>query len=91
MALHGKIEINGDMIGEWQAVRQQHPPGKVNDYAVWVFYVEPDGTRHTRNATITHNFGDGALTLAAEVLAWAAKQLPPKSLTKSKKSATIKG
>lgn len=79
MALHGDIKINGKIIGAWTARRLQHPPQEVNEYEIAYAYFEPDGTVHQVEGTLTHRFGDGATSLAAEVLAWAAKSVPPRT------------
>lgn len=85
MSLHGEIKVNGHEIGRWNARRKEHPPQEVNTYEVVVLYSEPgdvpglDGRSHTVRGEIQHNFGDGAVTLAAKVLAWAAPLLPPRA------------
>jgi hypothetical protein len=78
MALHGEIKVNERTIGAWEAIRRSKHIKTVNTYDVRVYYEEPDGTFHTRRTVIAHNHGDGSLTLASEVLTWAAKQFPPK-------------
>lgn len=77
--MHGEIKVNGAEIGRWSARRKQHPPQAVNDYEVGVVYFEPDGTSHSKFGVIRHNYGDGALTLMAEIMAWAAPLLPPQA------------
>jgi hypothetical protein len=78
MALHGEIKVNEKTLGSWEAIRRSKYIKTVNTYDVRVDYTEPNGVRHTRRTVIAHNYEDGALTLASEVLTWAAKQLPPK-------------
>lgn len=78
MALHGDIRVNGGKIGDWEAVRRQHPPNiDFNVYDIVVTYTDPLGNRHGYADSLVHRYGDGAITLAAEVLRQAARKLPP--------------
>ncbi len=71
--ISGTILINGTYIGEWEAVRQQHPPQEINDYKVMVRYRDKTGHLHVREGTLSHRYVNGALSLAANILNWAAK------------------
>jgi hypothetical protein len=77
--LHGEIKVNGHEIGRWSARRLVHPPSPgANEYEIEVTYVDPEGREWGYRDTLWHNFGDGAITLAAEVLALVAPKLPPR-------------
>lgn len=69
MALHGSIEINGRAIGTWSARRLEPVIHKYagHDYIVSVEMF----IGRTFTATMKHVYDDGALALAAEVLAAA--------------------
>ncbi len=76
MALHGPIQVNGMTIGEWSAVRQtvtNGPPhaDEVLTYDCTVHQDSaPDGCAAVlERFSVQHRFGDGALALAAAVLA----------------------
>lgn len=77
MALHGDIRVNDMKIGEWVAVRQEDPPGEVNTYKVSAAYQDVHGVERKAVGEIEHAFGDGALVLASEVLAWAGGMIYP--------------
>lgn len=77
MPLHGDIRINDMKIGEWVAVRQEQPPTETNTYKVSVAYRDVYDREHKAEGEITHKFGDGALVLASEVLAWAGRTVFP--------------
>lgn len=70
MALHGEIAVNGTRLGSWQAVAQRDADldtaGQVFTYQCDVHYKD-----ETLSFTIRHAFDDGALVLAATVLATA--------------------
>lgn len=83
MALHGTIEVNGHSLGWWSAVRgrqvyghpdtdhttnQTHP---VYTYACEVTFYRDD---KTLKFSIDHFFHEGAVSLAAKILAFAADQ-----------------
>lgn len=71
MTLHGSIQVNGDVIGRWAARRT-------------TIHTDPDGTAlyecevvmapwvDVTTFDVRHRYDDGALTLAAKVLAHAA-------------------
>lgn len=79
MALHGPIQVNGQTIGEWEAVRQQ-PEGftmtwspKPDDVLTYACVVRQNTTLEGNPAVyerfeVRHRFGDGALALASLVL-----------------------
>lgn len=69
MALHGSIEINGDQLGVWQARRLTKLRGTdaVHDYEWRV--IARQG--FDRTGVLSHRYSDGAVKLAALVLAAA--------------------
>jgi len=85
MALHGTIEINGHKIGAWTATCLGRQPDGYADYR-WETIITPPplspldaATRTplphmTRGGTLTHLYTDGALVLAAKVLAAATAE-----------------
>lgn len=73
MALHGEILVSGHVIGEWSAVRQQHPPGLVNEYKCVVEFRDINQAYHRVEFMVTHMFADGALALASHVLERASE------------------
>lgn len=77
MALHGDVRVNDMKIGEWVAVRQDDSPGEVNTYKVSAAYQDVHGIERKAAGQIEHAFGDGALVLASEVLAWAGRTIYP--------------
>lgn len=79
MALHGKIMLNDEVLGAWEAVRDTPKPVKgVNLYHVRVDYTAKGHPPMTFRCRMRHDYDDGALALAARVLSWADKQLPSK-------------
>lgn len=80
MALHGDISINGHRIATWSA-RRLYPlmDDGEHDYEVKVIWDSPDGGQAASGAGfwITHAYRDGAIALAAKVLAEAATYAPP--------------
>lgn len=77
MALHGTIRVDGLVIGYWGARRKEHPPEAVNTYEVECEFSDINGVHHHKKGEITHEFGDGALVLASEVLRWAGENISP--------------
>lgn len=69
MALHGDIRINGHELFTWAARRIDVVTTEVNDYEVDLYKPSGDGIKNT---ILSHRYDDGALVLAAKVLAWAA-------------------
>ena len=70
MALHGNLQVNSEVIGEWIAVREiggAHDDD-INTYLVTVVEFRPDGNNAIFNGRITHRYGDGAFALAAKIL-----------------------
>lgn len=76
MALHGTISVNGTQIGSWSAVREFEPakraekedPETIYAYAWSVSFKDPEGNVTSKNGTLEHRYGDGALRLAESVL-----------------------
>lgn len=63
MALHGTVQVNGSVVGTWEAVRGgQLAPGW-HEYAVLV-NVHGNGVR----GTVEHRYADGPAVLAAKAL-----------------------
>jgi len=69
MALHGDICLNKGVMYVWAARRLDNVTTEVNDYEVDLYKPNGDGIKNT---IISHAHDDGALALAAKVLAWAA-------------------
>jgi hypothetical protein len=69
MALHGDICMNKGVLFEWSARRLDSVITETNDYEVDLWDPNGDGVKHV---IISHRYDDGALALAAKVLAWAA-------------------
>lgn len=69
MALHGDISVNGQELFTWVARRIDYVTTEINDYEVDLYEPSGDGIKNT---IISHRYDDGALVLAAKVLAWAA-------------------
>lgn len=68
MSLHGSIEVNNQRVGYWQA--QRVVTGEPNVYNCEVNRVT--GSPATHHFQIEHRYEDGAIVLAAKVLAYAA-------------------
>ena len=68
MALHGGINVNQELIGWWTATRKEDtcPPHEVYRYECTVLI---NGDKHEFD--VVHAYVDGALALAAAVLARA--------------------
>jgi hypothetical protein len=83
MALHGTIEVNGHQIGTWSAVREFEPakraekedPETIYTYAWAVSFKDLEGNVRSKNGSLEHLYGDGALRLAGSVLAAAFGQV----------------
>lgn len=78
MALHGKIEVNGYLIGGWSARRREAviALGQPNTYACEAWRGLGDGEFGDRaRFVIEHNYADGAFSLASKVLAEAHARL----------------
>lgn len=79
MALHGTLNVNGTQIGSWSIVREWEPatrdevedPDTVYVYAWSVSFKDPDGNITSKNGTLEHRYGDGALALASKGLSLA--------------------
>lgn len=67
MALHGRIEVNGQPIGLWQARRREFvmPKGRPNTYDCAVTIC---AEARTVGFVIEHHYEDGAFALAAHVI-----------------------
>ncbi len=77
MTLHGDIRVNGHAIASWSAMRVDDGPGPLHEYDVEVSErVMVDHNLYasgpSRTTRLTHHYDDGALGLAAKVLAWAS-------------------
>lgn len=72
MALHGTVEINGHVLYDWSARRASDKLNKVNDYHVVLTDMKGWSASTVGVTTLTHAYDDGALALAAKVLAWAS-------------------
>lgn len=73
MALHGTVEINGDTLWTWSARRLSRLPESENEYEVSLY--APNG-ESVKDGTLSHVYDDGAVVLAAKVLAWASGEAP---------------
>lgn len=74
MSLHGTIEINGSVIGAWSARRIIGSTDRdaVNTYDCEVAADQMGGgVLHVDRFHLQHRYGDGAVALAAKVLARA--------------------
>jgi hypothetical protein len=67
--LHGPIELNHVVIGEWTATRKNTPKQEFNIYACTLWYRGTDGYIYEAEWEIwgVHG-GNGAISLAARVL-----------------------
>lgn len=83
MALHGTIQVNDTVIGTWWAMRCRRldlTRADINDeVSDYVCQVHMDAARGSRlgtlwRGTVTHRYGDGALVLAAKILAKAVAE-----------------
>lgn len=78
MSLHGTVEINGQRIGAWVA-RRISPlgtprPDDLCDYEwTWVDRDDPK----PRRGELRHRYGNGAASLASEVLRHASRATAP--------------
>lgn len=67
--LHGEVKVNGNVIGEWKAVRQTMDANQFNNYNCFIRFQDMQGyTNEARWELIGHGFGNGAISLAARVL-----------------------
>lgn len=67
--LHGDIRVNGILIGEWTAVRQNNTQKDFNDYRCEINFRDVQGYPcHAEWHMTGHRYGDGAVMLAARVL-----------------------
>ncbi len=73
MALHGTIKINGDTLWTWSARRTSWLPEAENEYEVALY--APNG-ESVKDGLLSHVYDDGAVALAAKVLAWAGEEKP---------------
>ena len=78
MALHGPIQVNGQVIGNWQA-RRLTPYPDADGTAEYDCAVVMNADDPPKVATfrLRHRYEDGALVLAAMVLAHAAVERSP--------------
>lgn len=73
--LHGEIKMNGITIGEWFAERRErhYPPNEENGplylYECFLKYRDIGGYPMEAKYEVKHRYGDGALRLAANVIA----------------------
>lgn len=65
MSLHGRIEVNGLMIGGWSATRLR----AVNPRGANVYKWRCVLNGITASGTLSHRYDEGAVVLAAKVLA----------------------
>lgn len=73
MALHGTVQVNHRPLYEWVARNTTGNPTGSNDYDVILYDGDPFATTEPAARTvIAHEREDGAMVLAAKVLAWAA-------------------
>lgn len=70
MSLHGSINVNTRAVGWWTARRVTN--ARSNTYECCVDWTGVNGTRQRHTFDLTHNYDDGAVVLAAKVLAYAA-------------------
>lgn len=67
--LHGNVELNGTVIGQWTATRTGPVKHEFNDYFCTIWYRGTDGYLYERQWHIWgHHAGNGAFSLAARVL-----------------------
>lgn len=71
MALHGEIKVNGETVGRWSAQRVLTRKSGWHTYR-WEA-CDPDG--HHVTGDLIHDYDDGAVALAAQVLREAAVAL----------------
>lgn len=71
MALHGDISVNGHVLFTWAARRADYAIAETNDYEVDLYRPNGEGIDNT---VLSHRYDDGAIALAAKVLAWAAER-----------------
>lgn len=71
MSLHGTIEVNRERIGWWfaQRISGGDQPDDVNTYEVSVHTGRLGDAMTNWRGTVEHRYGDGAVVLAAKVLA----------------------
>lgn len=71
MALHGSLEVNGRVIGQWEAVRRSEVAPGWHEYSVHVHV-------HATNATgkVIHRYADGPAVLAVKALSVYAQGAP---------------
>jgi len=73
--LHGKIEVNGQAIGYWEAKNIGPVFNSLHNYDCKVFYRNNEGHPLHAEFQITHWEGGGAVALATAVLATGMKKL----------------
>ncbi|MCR1785325.1 hypothetical protein KVF89_22485 [Nocardioides carbamazepini] len=97
MALHGLIQVNGYEVGRWAAQRIVTGPDGMNTYQCGVVWT-PEGEQrlytasnnpHTQRAefTVTHDYRDGSVALAAKVLATALEVHPAEDQHRTEQEA----
>lgn len=73
--LHGNIELNHNVIGNWRAVRKEAVGNSVHRYRCVVEHRNIRGYLMKAEFNVEHAYVDGALILASKVLAEAPRHL----------------
>lgn len=73
--LHGTIDVNGHVIGEWTAENTGEKFLGDVAYICQVTYTDNAGYPHEFNFIKMHNPGDGALVLAWGIMQKAAEKM----------------
>lgn len=81
MALHGKIEVNGNPIGYWEAVRKERVVADVHWYNCVLYYRNEQGYPFHAEFRVQHSYGLGALVLANAVIFRGRKEMKGYDLT----------
>ena len=77
MPLHGEIQVNDHLICSWRARNLYTLSDGWTVYDVNVAYTDNAGYHQAASFELEHKRGDGALVLAAKVLAGAGAHLRP--------------
>jgi len=73
--LHGNIEINGQRVGYWEAVRGERVMGKTNRYECKLYTRNNEGHPMHAEFQVVHHEDMGAAFLAQMVLTNGVKKL----------------
>lgn len=72
MSLHGSINVGDNAVGAWVARRTTYHRLTTNTYECDVQWFTPNGIPLRHTFTLNHDYDDGAMVLAAKVLAHVA-------------------